>query len=231
MDSFDIFDEPFFYAPVSMDQIFPSSGFAPLYEESYMNAPVLYSPQSPTPTTNIYAPQTTRMVVNGNGNILQSNSKSPDNINTILHSHVPVNHIDMPTIAPNIQAYNQHHYVHPSMNPHVNVPPQQSSRLVQRSYPPFTMLSVSPTSVLPSMKEGDNNAGDGSKKRPRKKRKKNSDALPEPTQMKNIEDIHNLLVNVNSNVFDDYITQVSKYRVLSSEETNIIKDIRRRIKK
>jgi len=50
--------------------------------------------------------------------------------------------------------------------------------------------------------------------------------------MNNIDEYQNILVSLDSDVFDDFVAQVTKNREqgLSNEETTVIKDIRRRIK-
>jgi len=103
------------------------------------------------------------------------------------------------------------------------------------SSPGFTSQStlLSPSSSLSTSSSKDTISSESeSKKRPRKKRKKNSDELPDPRELKNIEEVQNILVTIDSHVFDDYISQVTKFREsgLTNEETNIVKDIRRRIK-
>jgi len=248
MDEYDdVFDEPFFHAPVLVDGLFPSSGFAPLYEDSLINydsndrsissglisndwnrndhiGNMMSNPPIFENTIPIYdSPTTTTshrssMYSHMNSSVPFS-SPLMNNGNIMLDNSYPIfmngsDHLKLNDFPLNNQTF-LHNKI---MNSGSNGSPEFSSQ--------STLLP--PSSSFPTSSPID----DISSGRPSKKRKKNSDGLPDPRELKNIEDVQNILVTIDSNVFDDYISQVTKYRErgLTNEETNIVKDIRRRIK-
>jgi len=98
---------------------------------------------------------------------------------------------------------------------------------------PLPNIDDNQSSLLPSPPSfSGTKSNENEGKRAKKKRKKNTDDLPHPSNLTNIEAVQNILVNYDSDVFDDYIGQVTKYRdgKLTKDETNNNKDIRRRIK-
>jgi len=191
------FDEPFFHAPVLMDGVMPSSGFAPLYEESI---PYEHEMKMNNDIIPLWTDQQSdvEMTMNMGKNV-------PFNINSMNEDINPMFMVNNET--PN----------------NGNFPFKGVSQIPDNLFKP-NLLSTLSMSVS---KENDSES-----KRAKKKRKKNTDELPPPSELSNIETVQNILVNFDSNLFDEYISQVSKFRDgnLTKEETNIIKDIRRRIK-
>jgi len=62
-----------------------------------------------------------------------------------------------------------------------------------------------------------------------KKRKRDENGV-DAKNVSNVEDVQDYLVSLSCKEFDEFVGVMSKSRSLTSEESNLIKDIRRRIK-
>jgi len=232
MDEFD--DMPFFHAPVIEDGLFPSSGFAPLYDENILDNGSnghewgdsnegsrfsMYDDGKNMPFNMNPMMSVNSMMSPGNMNMSPGNmNMSPGNMNINPSNMNIVSNKDDIIFEGNRDGINPYHdfSIDGSVTPKFSPPSTSQSTL------------LSPSSSLPMSQDVNETK---SKKRPRKK-KKNMEELPSPNGLTNIEDVQNILVTLDSEVFDEYIGQVTKFRErgLSNEETNVVKDIRRRIK-
>jgi len=269
--------EPFFHAPVVVDNLFPSSGFAPFYEDQSnvttetmqdwsdnvslsLNMEVNRNNDHPLELEQQWnGSHLYQMEINNSKNLgheWNGNQIYPEN-----RGIKPQDEMRIPQQWNEMNLYN-HQMKNSNTLKNIGEVLQQwsgDSSFIRMKNNMFGMNEeINPMffgsgETLESVKGGSNmsmegngtsqssllapssslhNDGEDFQKRPRKKRKKDTDSLPSPSDLGNIKDVQEVLVNYDSNLFDDYIAQVTKYRltVLTKEENNVIKDIRRRIK-
>jgi len=82
---------------------------------------------------------------------------------------------------------------------------------------------------MPQKRKNDHLVDDNT--RPRKRMKKGHVALPTPDKLMNIKENEDSLIGLDSQTFDEYVSNAYMYRKYSDEEKEYFRDIRRKIKK
>jgi len=217
-NQFDFEDEPFFYAPLVLDEssLVPSSGFAPLYMDR-------------------------------NGGDLNVVELNPLDVQIpwrhggggypYLHGSQGVNPVAIEeTIVPLVDTIEEIKVMENDMNNYdVNVGFEENDAPSFGGVNPIGMehdVTVGVNRGMEEVVEIKEMGMEEGMSRPKKKRKKSDGELPEPSEVLDIEDVLNVLVTMDSESFDDYVNQISSFREigLTNDENNLVKDMRRKIK-